>query len=117
MKTTLLEAAVINRMLADPALAPMPRKFDVAWLIVAERDHTEVGFITSFARTSETRLFDEPVSIRWGKVVGRLNLTTDADFIIYVDEGYLVAVEGCTFGGEPWPEEVAEFELSDLPAP
>ncbi len=117
MRTTSLETAVISRMLADPDFSPTRRPVDPTTLEVTERSLTEVGFITSFARTSATKLLSDDASARWGKVVGRLNAEVSADFVVYVDEGYLTAIEGCTFGGEPWPSEVVEFDLTDLPNP
>lgn len=115
MKISLLEATVITRMLNDPQLAPSRRALEPSALVVAERNVSEVGFIASFARTAGAKLFGDDVSMRWGKVVGRLNAAVNVDFVVYVDDGYLTGVEGCTFGGEAWPADVAEFELTDIP--
>jgi hypothetical protein len=112
---TALEAAVIQQMLADPQLSPRRRLLDPSNpLVVEERSFSEVGFITSFARNDDAKLFSDNASIRWGKVVGRLNSEVDADFVVYVDDGHVSAVEGVTFGGQSWPSVIEEFELTDL---
>lgn len=102
-------------MFSDPTLVPSPRHVCGTQLTVLDRGLTGVGFITGFARTPETKLYEPPISTRWGKVLARLNRCTGADFVVYVDDGHLTAVEGCTFGGEPWPDEITHFELRDLP--
>ena len=114
---TSLEAAVIQRMLADPQCTPSRRAVDpLAPLEVEERSVSQVGFITSFARNTAAKLFGDNTSMRWGKVVGRLNCEVDVDFVVYVDDGYVTGVEGVTFGGEPWPSLINEFELTEITA-
>ncbi len=115
MSTEILESAVIGSMLDDSELSPGLRSFDPLALVETERNFSQVGFITSFARTSGTKLFGDNISMRWGKVSGRLNSEIDVGFIVYVDDGYLTGVEGFTYGGELWPSEVRAFELTDLP--
>jgi hypothetical protein len=115
MNISELEAAVISRMLNDHQLAPSRRTLEPSSLMVTERNVSEVGFIASFARTVGAKLFGGDFSMRWGKVVGRLNAAVDVDFVVYIDDGYLTGVEGCTFGGEAWPADVEEFELTDIP--
>lgn len=113
--TNALEAAVIQRMLADPQCAPSRRMAaPQAPLEVAERSFSEVGFITSFVRNGAAKLFDSNTSLRWGKVVGRLNSEVDVDFVVYVEDGYVIDLEGVTFGGEPWPSRVDQFELTEI---
>lgn len=108
-----LETAVIDRMLKDPDLSKLIREVSPCLIAVTERNLSNTGFITHFARSNEARLFNEDASLRWGKVIGHLNENTDADFLIYIDDGYLTSIEGCTFGGESWPAEVSTFELAD----
>jgi hypothetical protein len=115
MCMTALETAVVRKMLADPQLPLICKSFDPSALEVSERNHSEVGFITSFARIAESRLFGDEISMRWSRVVGRLNSETDVDFVVFVDDGFLTGVEGCTFGEELWPPKVEKFELMDLP--
>jgi len=112
---TALEAEVIQRMLTDPQLSPRRRVLDPSNpLVVEERSVNEVGFITSIARNDAAKLFADDTSMRWGKVVGRLNSEVDVDFVVYVDDGFVNAVEGVTFGGESWPSSIEEFELTEI---
>ncbi len=114
-RLTALETAVINRMLADPQLSPRCRALDLSNpLVVEERNLDEVGFITTIARNGAAKLFADDVSLRWGEVAGRLNSEVDVDFVVYVDHGFVNAVEGVTFGGELWPSSVKEFELTEI---
>jgi hypothetical protein len=112
---TALETAVIQRMLADPQVSPRRRVLDPSNpFVVEERSVSEVGFITSFARNDAAKLFTDDTSMRWGQIVGRLNKETDVDFVVYVDDGFVNAVEGVTFGGEAWPSSVDDFELTEI---
>lgn len=114
MRATALEIAVINRMLRDATLDANRPAIDSAMLAVTERNITEVGFITHLAETGSTKLFKDKTSFRWGQVVGRLNATIDVDFVVYVDNGYLTTIEGTTFGGENWPLEIVQFDLTNV---
>lgn len=112
---TSLESAVIQRMLADPQCTPSRREVDpLAPLEVQERNVSEVGFITSVVRNPAAKFFGDNTSMRWGKVVGRLNAEVDVDFVVYVDDGYVTGVEGVTFGGQSWPSLVYQFELTEI---
>jgi hypothetical protein len=109
-----LEKAVIERFLADPAVKPNKRSVDFEAVNVSSREFTGAGFLTDFQRTDELKLFDESVSLRWGKVGARLNASqTDTGYLVYIDEGYLSMIEGYTYG-EDWPVEVEQLEIYDL---
>lgn len=111
---TPLESAVVHRMLGDPLCSPIRRALDPPGLLqVEERSVTEVGFITTFVRNTDSKLFDGDISMRWGKVGGRINSKVDVDFLVYVDDGYLTGVEAVTFGGESWPSLINEFKLTE----
>jgi hypothetical protein len=114
-RLTALEAAVIRRMLADPELSPLERTPDALDdITVEDRSFSGVGFMTDVARSEAARLFRADTSLRWGKVLGRLDGALDVDFVIYVDDGFVTAIEGVTFGGDEWPAAINEFELSDI---
>lgn len=115
MKPTNLELKVIERMLADRQLPSKILPVCPSDFVVVERNFSGVGFFTSFEESNETRLFDSGFSLRWGKVSGRLNSRVDVDFVVYVDDGYITGVEGCTFGKDLWPSSIDTFEISDLP--
>jgi hypothetical protein len=115
VKTTALETAVIEAMLADRELPPHRKSFDVAQLLVASRDMTGAGFLTQFASSTEAvRAFEPGVSLRWGKVGARINdERMETSYVVYVDDGWLNAIEGYTYGDE-WPANVDRFEVYPL---
>lgn len=114
MKTTELERAVIRRILADPDLKHVRVTINFDTVTVSERDQNGAGFMTHFERSEELRLFDNGVSLRWGKVGARLNAyKLETGYLVYVDDGYVSTIEGYTYG-EKWPDLVEQFELYEL---
>ena len=70
--------------------------------------------MTDFERSEELKLFDDSVSLRWGKVGARLNADQiETGYLVYVDDGYVTTVEGYTYGDE-WPGSVERIELYAL---
>lgn len=114
MQTTELEKAVIGRMLDDRDLKPARTTVHFDKVTVSDREYTGVGFVTEFARSQELKLFDDGVSLRWGKTGARLNASKlETGYLVYVDDGYVTAVEGYTYG-DPWPPQVEQIELYEL---
>jgi hypothetical protein len=114
MKITELEKAVLQYMLADPELAPVRSAVNFDALTVSGREFTGAGFLTEFERSKELKLFDDGVSLRWGKVGARLNASKlESGYLVYVDDGYVTGIEGYTYGDE-WPAQVEEIELYEL---
>lgn len=115
MKASELEKAVIERMLTDGELAPISRSiinFNV--VTVSDREFTGAGFLTEFERSEELKLFGLGVSLRWGKVGARLGASkVETGYLVYVDDGYITAIEGYTYGDE-WPGQVEQMELYEL---
>jgi hypothetical protein len=114
MKASNLEKVIITRFLEDPAVKPVKRSIDFESVDVVGREFTGVGFVTDFRRAEEMRLFGDDSSMRWGRVGAWLNVSrVETGYIVYVDGGYLTAMEGYTYG-EDWPAEVEQVELYDL---
>jgi len=114
MKTTELEKAVIQRMLADHELKPVRSAVNFDVVTVNDREFTGMGFLTEFERSEELKLFGKGVTLRWGKVGARLNASKlETGYLVYVDDGYVNTVEGYTYGDE-WPEQVSQIELYEL---
>ena len=81
---------------------------------VVDRELSGLGFLAEFERSEELKLFDAEVSLRWGKVGARLNASKiETGYLVYVDDGYITAVEGYTYGDE-WPDEVEQIELYEM---
>ena len=114
MKLTELEKAVINSILADNEVGPTRSAIDFDVVVVRDREFTGAGFLTDLQRSPELKLFDSGVSLRWGKVGARLNASkVETGYLVYVDDGYITAVEGYTYGDE-WPATVDQIELYEL---
>ncbi len=114
MKVTELEKTVIGSILADRELNPIRLSVNFNAVTVRDREFTGAGFLTEFEPTEELKLFDDVVSLRWGKVGARLNSSkVETGYLVYVDNGYVTAVEGYTYGDE-WPNQVEQIELYAL---
>ena len=114
MKTTELENAIIESMLGDRELMPIRANVHFDQVTVSDRAFTGAGFLTELERSDELKLFDDGVSLRWGKVGARLNaVKLETGYLVYVDDGYVTAVEGYTYGDE-WPAQVEQIELYEL---
>ena len=116
MKLTPLEAAVIRCLLADPNINLERTTLDFDAVTVGSREFTGVGFLTELARAEQLKLFDDGVSLRWGNVGARLNASVETGYLLYIDDGYLTAIEGYTYGDE-WPSGITEMEFYALPDP
>jgi hypothetical protein len=116
MKLTPLEAAVIRCLLADSQMKREDTRLDFDAITVSSREFTGAGFLTELARSKELKIFDDGVSLRWGKVGARINASIETGYLLYIDEGYLTAIEGYTYGDE-WPTRVTEMEFYALPDP
>lgn len=115
MKTNELEQAVLKNMIADPELKPLS-SMNFEAVEVVDRTFTGAGFLTEFERSKELHLFSDGTSFQWGKIGARLNASKlETGYVVYVDGGYITAVEGYTYG-DPWPERVEEIELYVLRA-
>lgn len=114
MKVTELEKTVISSMLADSEVNPIRSAVNFDAVTVSEREFTGAGFLTELERSEELKLFDDGVSLRWGKVGARLNVSKlETGYLVYVDDGYVTTVEGYTYGDE-WPAQVEQIELYEL---
>jgi hypothetical protein len=109
-----LEKLVIGRMLADSELEARAASVDFDSVKVNDREFTGAGFLTEFDRSDALRLFPSEVNLRWGKVGARLNAAkVETGYLVYVDGGFITAIEGYTYGDE-WPTRVDAIELYEL---
>jgi hypothetical protein len=114
MKANKLEQALIERMLTDANLKPLRRTVDFDAISIKYREFLRLGFFTEFESSDELRLFAPSISFRWGKLGARLGPTNvDTGYSVYVEDGYLVGIEGHTYGTQ-WPAEMDDFSLYEL---
>lgn len=114
MKPTELEKRVIESMLEDRGLDLTKSIVDFQVVEVADREFTGLGFLTEFERSEALKVGGSGVSLRWGKVGARLNASKiETGYQVYVDDEYITAIEGYTYGDE-WPGVVEAMELYEL---
>jgi hypothetical protein len=114
MQPSNLEKALVEKILGD--LSVRPTKTSIRWdtVDVRSRSLTGAGFLTEFEPSPELKAFADEVSLRWGKVGARLNVTrTETGYLVYVDGGRITAVEGYTYG-EEWPSKIDSIEWYEL---
>lgn len=110
-----LERAVLEKFLTDKDLSALMSRVDLDAVKVAKRSLTGVGFFADFERNEALHVFGDMRSVRWGKVGARLNAERiETGYLVYVDKGYLTGLEGYTYGGQEWPDEITDVEVYDL---
>ena len=113
-----LERLVLDKLLAGdhPALAALRRQ--VARSSVRSRELSGVGFFTDFQLPpDEPPIPSSRSRIRFGDVVAELRgVEGGAGFILFVDDGQLVMLEGYVFMGD-WPDEPEVVSLRYDPDP
>ncbi len=115
MKMTKLEKTIIESMIGDSELTLANPKIHLHKMIVTNREFTGAGFFTEIQRSPDTRLFDEGLSMHWGRVGARLNADAiKTGYLVYVEDGYVTLIEGYTYGDE-WPTEMEGIELYPIP--
>ena len=110
---THLEQSVLHMMLRGdhPALEALRDQLD--GLAVLRRSATATSFATVLQ--PDPGVPPAPLPVRRA-VLDDLHadvpgLTGGAAFALFVEDGRLARLEGATFGGEPWPEDLAGFTL------
>lgn len=105
------EKAVLRKLLSGdhPALAFLRQQLEVC--LCRQREFTGAGFYTYLDVSAYTGPRPE-LDLKFGDVVAETNELQDgAGFLLYVEAGLLVMLEGYTFG-EPWPDRIDSFNLS-----
>jgi hypothetical protein len=125
---THLEQSVLHAFLAGAHPALDALRGQLPGLVVLRRGASP----TSFSTVLRPDRAAPPAPIRPGRVVlddlfaDIPGLPGGAAFALFVEDGRLARLEGSTFGGEPWPDDVAGFtlhhddperDLSDLDPP
>ena len=103
------EYAVMTKLLSgdDPILSILREQFKKT--LVEKREFTRVGFFTDFYFKEPVQRVEICKNFHIGDVAGEIN-DTGIDFVLFITDGLLDALEGYTFG-EPWPKHINNFEL------
>jgi hypothetical protein len=105
------ERAVLRKLLSGDhqVLALLRQQLEVCRS--TKREATGVGFYTYLDVSTYAGPRPE-LDLKFGDVVAEIDgLQHGAGFVLYVEAGLLVMLEGYTFG-EPWPDRVDSYKLS-----
>ncbi|KJS26170.1 MAG: hypothetical protein VR75_08280 [Hyphomonadaceae bacterium BRH_c29] len=100
-----LEQAVLRQFLHDHGISACPDRRNLSSVTVTDRHYTGAGFITEFESDSCLQFTSPNTSFTGGEVGAVLNSSIDTGYLLYVRDGYIVALEGYTFGDD-WPEQI-----------
>lgn len=110
-----LEKLLIQKFLEDDGIEIAKRKMDFNLIGVSDRELTGVGFLTQLLNCDELKVTAATRTFKWGKCGARLNSEKiETGYLIYIEKGYVDAIEGYTYGGEKWPEEITQIEIYNL---
>ena len=80
---------------------------------VKNREFSGVGFMSYLCTESAPVIDVELNSFNWGKVGIKINNSIDTGYLLYIEGGYITAIEGYTYD-EEWPKSVTKIELYEL---
>lgn len=113
LRLTSLETAVLKWFLADSRASVRKRQIDFDAVFVLERRFTGVGFFASMIGCDELHVANGAQSFVWDKVGAILNEQINTGYLIYIENGFVVTIEGHTFGDD-WPEQIHSFRMVDV---
>ena len=108
---SVVEKAVMSYFLAAVCGKTVAKDAVVSGLRVNSWTHTGIGFLSEFEKSESTKVGTGDESYTWQDIGGRLNGKIEAGFLIFVDGGHIVAVEGFVYGENEWPTTVDEITL------
>ena len=110
MKLNKIEKAILERFLNYEKLG----RIDLDTIQAAKRSYTGVGFVTLLKKIDFLKIADETKSFKWGRLGARLNnKKIDIGFIIYIEKGYIEAIEGYTYDIN-WPSRITKIEFYEI---
>jgi len=113
-----VERLVLEKLLAGKHPVLVALRHQLARSSVKKREYSGKGFFTDFQRPpGEPPIASLRSRIHFGDVVADLRgVEGGAGFVIFVDDGYLVTLEGYVFMGS-WPDEPEIEGLRYAPEP
>lgn len=115
MRLNKLEKLLIQQFIKDEKIEIAKRIINLNLINISTRDLTGVGFFTQLENCDELKVFSTNHSFKWGKLGAKLNAEKiDTGYLIYIEKGYIDTIEGYTYGGDDWPEEIYEIEIYNL---
>ncbi|MFK8001053.1 MAG: hypothetical protein AB8H86_15765 [Polyangiales bacterium] len=118
LELTVLEAAVLDKLLTDEHPVLIGLREQLATAHVKSREVSGVGFFTEFEwPRGVDPVLAAPASIRFGDLHAEFEgLQHGAGFILFVDEGVATMLEGYTYIGA-WPKDEVLVSLEYVSSP
>lgn len=108
-----LEKTLIKQFLERKAVSLQNEESFFSDLNVENREFTGVGFFSNLKKSEKLKVGDIRKSYKWGGLGAKLNSSIDTGYLFYVENGYLISIEGYTYA-EDWPEIISEIEVYDI---
>lgn len=105
-----LEKKLIRQFLNRKAVMLRDEESFFSGLKVESREFTGVGFIVNLELSEQLKIDDGTETYKWGDLGAKLNSSLDTGYLFYVENGYLVCIEGYTYA-ENWPDRISDIEI------
>lgn len=79
-------------------------------LKVKSRELSGVGFITDLEKSEQLKIGEENETYKFSDLEARINVSIETGYLIYVENGFLDAIEGYTYTDD-WPEEIYKIDI------
>ncbi len=112
MKLNKLEQELLKHFLKKENIK-FSNQFNFEKIKVSKRNITGVGFLTYIEKTNLLRIIEQKKSFKYGKIGAKLNYDIEVGFLIYIDEGYIMTIEGYTYD-VAWPNKIEKIEFYEI---
>lgn len=99
-----LESAIVMKFLECKGLELTNGRELAGTDIVSSREFTGLGFICEFVQSERLQVGRPDESYIWNKLGALLNSKHDSGYLVYVEDGTVVALEGFAYD-DAWPQE------------
>lgn len=107
-----LESAVLEKLLLGNLESLQILRNQMSKIVSVTRECTGFGFFTSFQiEPTAPRLAMQKLT-PWGDVGAIIpGMECDVGFLLWIDNGLMIELEGYTYGDEPWPTKFEQFQV------
>jgi hypothetical protein len=104
-----IERIVIKQFLASIGVSIESETDFFSDLSIRNREFTGVGFVTDLELSVKLQVSEKSESYKWSDLGAKLNSSIDTGYLVYVENGYVTAIEGYTYV-EDWPCSIFKIE-------
>lgn len=79
-------------------------------LNVSSRELSGVGFLTDLKKSEKFKIGEGNETYKFGDLGAKINASIDTGYLIYVENGFLDAIEGYTYADD-WPEDIFQIDI------